>query len=169
MTPTILVALIVAAPAVLLTVLRVNAVLVFLSLCLGQVLVQFVGPEAMDTVGILALGTGKTSPQIVSLALLLLPPIFTVLITMHTVKKHLRLALNVLPALSIGVLLLLLTEPFFSPGLKGAIEGDRIWVWVQGLQPLAVGLSAIVSILFLWLHKPKKVKEEEHGHGGRHK
>ncbi|MGH8465742.1 MAG: hypothetical protein ACRER5_16485, partial [Pseudomonas sp.] len=60
MSPTGLIIVIAVAPALLLTVLRVNAVLVFLSLCLGQVLVQFVGPEAVKTVGILAAGTGQT-------------------------------------------------------------------------------------------------------------
>ena len=39
--PTILLAAIVLAPAAVLLLLRINAALVFLSLCLGNVLVQF--------------------------------------------------------------------------------------------------------------------------------
>ena len=46
MTPAIALSAIVLVPAVLLMVLRINAALVFLSLCLGNVLVQFVAPDA---------------------------------------------------------------------------------------------------------------------------
>lgn len=46
MSPEFALAAIVLAPVVLLMVLRVNAALVFLSLCLGDVLVQFTANDA---------------------------------------------------------------------------------------------------------------------------
>lgn len=162
MTPTGLVILLIAAPVFLLTVLRVNAVMVFLSLCLGAVLLRFVGDDAASTVGILAAGTGKTSPEIVSLALLLLPAIFTTLIMMRTIKGKLKLAFNVLPAVSVGVLGLLLAEPLFAPGLRAAIESSDAWYLISKLQAFVVGVSAILSILFLWLQRPKSHKDDKH-------
>ncbi len=45
-TPLIFFAVVLLGPAVALTLLRVNAAVVFLSLCLGSVLVQFMGNDA---------------------------------------------------------------------------------------------------------------------------
>lgn len=160
MTPTGLVIAMVIAPALLLTVLRVNAALVFLSLCLGQVLVQFVGQEAASTVGIIA-SDGRTNPELVSLGLLLAPAIFTTLFMMRTIKGRLRLVLNTLTAVAVGVLALLLVEPLLTPGLRGSIESSPAWDTVLGLQTLVVGASAIVSMFFLWLQRPKGHHEDK--------
>lgn len=160
MTPDGLVIILIAAPALLLTLLRVNAAMVFLSLCLGQVLVQFVGPEAASTVGIIA-SDGSTNPSLVSLGLLLIPAIFTAVVMMYTIKGKARLALNVLPALSVGILGLLLAEPLFAASMRISIESSAAWDMVQGLQTLAVGVSAIISLFLLWLQRPKSASKEE--------
>jgi hypothetical protein len=161
MTPTGLVILLIAAPVFLLTVLRVNAAMVFLSLCLGQVLVTFVGTDAASTVGILA-SDGSTNPSVVSLCLLLIPAVFTTLIMMRTIKGKFKLILNVLPAISVGVLMLLLVEPLLSPGLQAAVESTDAWYLITKLQAFVVGVSAIISIFFLWLQRPKHHKEDKH-------
>jgi hypothetical protein len=160
MTPTGLVILLIAAPVFLLTVLRVNTAMVFLSLCLGQVLVQFVGTDAASTVGIIA-SDGSTNPSMVALSLLLVPAIFTTLIMMRTVKGKLRLIFNILPAISVGIIGLLLAEPLFTPGLRAAIESTDIWYLITKLQAFVVGVSAILSILFLWLQRPKSHKDDK--------
>lgn len=161
MTPDVLVLALVIAPVLALTVLRVNATLVFLSLCLGQVLVQFVGGEAASTVGIIA-SDGRTNPQLVALGLLLVPAVFTSLVMARTVKGHLKLALNILPAISVGVLGLLLAEPLFTPGLRGTIEATDAWYVLTKLQTLIIGASAIVSLFFLWLQRPKHHHDDKH-------
>lgn len=160
MTPTGLVILLIAAPVFLLTVLRVNTAMVFLSLCLGQVLVQFVGTDAASTVGIIA-SDGSTNPSMVALSLLLVPAIFTTLIMMRTVKGKLKLVFNILPAISVGIIGLLLAEPLFTPGLRAAIESTDIWYLITKLQAFVVGVSAILSILFLWLQRPKSHKDDK--------
>jgi hypothetical protein len=154
---------IVAAPVIILTLLRVNAAIIFLSLCLGDVLLRFVGDEAANTVGIIA-SNGSTDPALVSIGLILLPAIFTTLIMMRTVKGHLKLALNIVPAISVGVLGLLLLEPFFADGLRAAVEGSEAWYLITKLQTIVISASAILSVFFLWLQRPKAAaaKEEKH-------
>ena len=166
MTPTALVIGLIAAPALALIVLRVNAVMVFLSLCLGQVLVLFVGGDASEVVGILAAGTGRSNPRIISLGLLLLPAIFTTLIMMRTIKGNFKMILNALPALAVGVLGFLLVKPLFTDAMQASIEATDAWYWVTKLQTIIVGASAILSIFFLWLQRPKHHHEE---HGKHHK
>jgi hypothetical protein len=161
MSPTVIVVSIIVVPVIVLSLLRVNAVMVFLSLCLGQVLVQFVSDEAANTVGIIA-SDGSTNPSLVSLGLLLVPAIFTSLIMARTIKGKLGLLLNVLPAISVGVLGLLLAEPLFSPGLQATIEASDAWYLLSKLQTIVLGLSAIISLFFLWLQRPRAHKEEKH-------
>jgi len=161
MTPTSIIIVLVAAPAIVLTLLRANSTLVFLSLCLGQVLVQFAGEEAAKTVGIIA-SNGSTNQSLVSLGLLLIPAIFTTLFMMRTVTGNFRLALNILPAISVGVLGLLLAEPLFSAGLRGAIEPTEAWHMVQKTQVIVITASAILSLFFLWLQRPMPHKEGKH-------
>jgi hypothetical protein len=145
----------------ILTFLRANSAIVFLSLCLGQVLVQIVGEDAASTIGILD-STGRTNQSLVSLALLLTPVVFTTIFMARSVRGKFRLTFNVLPALSVGAVGLLLAEPLFSPGLRGSIEASQIWHTVQKTEVIVVAVSAILSLFFLWLQRPRAPKEEKH-------
>jgi len=149
--PVITLAAIVLIPAVLLMVLRVNAALVFLSLCLGDVLVQFV---ASDTANFLTLHANQVPQQAASassntikIVLLLLPVVLTAVFMIRTVRDKGRLMLNVLPAAGVG--------------LPHNIVGSSLWNQVTRAQDLIVGASALVCLLVLWLQRPKT--------GGSHK
>lgn len=154
MTPLVLIAGMIALPIVLIAVLRINAAIVFLSLCLGSVLVQFAGKDAGSFVHLFS-GSKLVSDYDASLVLLLLPAAFTMIVMIRTVRGKFRTLLNLLPAAAVGVVGLLLAEPLFSPGLRGAVAGTQAWHNLQQLQTLLVTVSTIVSLLFLWLQRPK--------------
>ncbi len=152
-----------AAPVFLLTILRVNAMMVFLSLCLGVVLVQFVGGEATSTVGILA-SDGRTNPSMVTLVLTFLPAVLTTVFMIRSVKGHLKQFLNFLIAIAVGFLVALLAEPLLATSLREAIATTPVWNYVQKLQVLVIALGAIFSLLYLWLQRPKHHAEEGKHH-----
>lgn len=163
-TPVIILTAIVLIPAVVLMLLRINAALVFLSLCLGNVLVQFV---ANDTTTFLTLHANQvlhqtTSPSnnLVKIVLLLLPVALTAIFMIRTVNGHGRLILNALPAAGVGLLGALLVVPLLPPGLSHNIVGSPLWSQVTRVQDLIVGASALVCLLVLWLQRPKT--------GGKH-
>ena len=166
--PTGLAIAVVVAPLIILTALRINAALVFLSLCLGEVLVMFAGKEATETVGILN-SHGDANANLVSLGLLLIPVVLTAFIMIGTVKGKLKLAFNGLPALAVGTLGLLLAEPLFTPGLQGGIENTVVWQQIQGLQMVAITASALISLLAWWMQRPKHKHHDEDGKGKKHK
>ncbi len=166
MTPLVLTGAILAAPVLLLTVLRVNAMMVFLSLCLGVVLVQFVGEEAASTVGIIA-SDGSTNPSLVSLFLLFAPAVFTTVFMIRTVHGKFKQLLNFLISIAVGSLVLLLAEPLLAAELQSSITATPVWDYMQKLQTLVVSLGAIFSLLFLWLQRPSHGHEEGKKH--RHK
>jgi len=145
---------IIGTPIVLMTLLRINAPLVFLSLCLGNVLLQFVGKEAVYFVNLFLPGSATVGQTTVKLALLLIPVVLTMLFMIKSVRGN-RLLLNLLPAIGASFLLLFLVKPLLSAGTIGTIEISPIWTQIERSQELIVGSSALICLLFLWFQRPK--------------
>lgn len=173
MSPEITLAGIVLVPIVLLLFLRVNATLVFLSLCLGDVLVQFVAGDANDLLGLLSASNAHTSVNpgnnTLKLILLLLPVVLTTVFMIRTIKGKFRLILNLFPAAGVGLLGGLLVVPLLSSGLSSSIVGSSLWTQVQRSQDLIVGGSALACLLVLWLQRPKTGGHHEEKKHGKHK
>lgn len=149
-------------------ILRVNAALVFLSLCLGDVLVQFV---ANDTTEFLTLHANQVPQQAatagsetIKIVLLLLPVVLTTIFMIRTIRGTGRLLLNLLPAAGVGLLGGLLVVPLLPAGLSHNIVDSSLWLQVQRAQDLIVGASALVCLLVLWLQRPK-TGGSSHKHG----
>ena len=157
MTPVIILGGIVLVPVVVLMVLRINAALVFLSLCLGDVLVQFVAPDANSFLTLFSAHVPKgidTGNDMIKIVLLLVPVILTAIFMIRTVNGYGRLALNLLPAAGVGLLGGLLIVPLLPSGLSHNIIGSSLWSQIQRTQDLIVGGSALVCLLVLWLQRP---------------
>lgn len=172
MSPELLLAIIIGVPIIALMVLRINAVLVFLSLCLGDVLVQFVAPDMRQFITLFASSSSQlvsASKNTLALVLLLFPVVLTAVFMIRSVKSHARLLLNLLPAVGVGLLGALLTVPLMSPGLHYAITDTSLWQQVERAQDLIVGSSALVCLLVLWLQRPKfHSHNAENKHGKHH-
>jgi hypothetical protein len=156
----------VLVPVLLLMVLRINATLVFLSLCLGAVLVQFVAPETNTFINLFSSHTGKpinANHTTIELALLLLPVVLTTFFMVRTVKGHGKLALNTLPAAGVGLLGSLLVVPLLPGGISHEIVHSSLWDQVQKAQTLIVGISALICLFVLWLQRPKTGEDGKHG------
>jgi hypothetical protein len=160
MAPAIILLLIIGVPIALLILLRINAAIVFLSLCLGSVLVQFVAGDVKSIISGASLHA-QTSDSTIKLILLFLPAVLTAAFMIKTVRSK-RVVFNVLPAIGTGLLTALLAIPLLPPALGADITSQDIWYQVQRSQSLIVGLSAAISLLFLWLQRPK-ASPKEHG------
>ncbi|HSH55736.1 MAG TPA: hypothetical protein VK983_02835 [Candidatus Limnocylindrales bacterium] len=161
----ILVALL-AVPIILLMWLRINAAQIFLSLCLGNILVEFIGHDAAKIVTSASANTHGAPPTLgyLNLILLLLPVIATGVIMIHSVRGGAKLVLNFLPALGVSLLTVLLAVPLLPGDLIGAITDEPLWRELQNLQTLILGISTLLSLFFLWLHRPKNGGgDEKHG------
>ena len=170
MTPEFTLGAIILLPIIFLMVMRVNATLVFLSLCLGTVLVQFVATDAEELIGLLT-SPGAAAPfnaddNVLKLVLLLLPVVLTAIFMIRTVQGNGKLLLNLLPAVGVGLLGALLVVPLLPPGLSHNIVDSDLWAQVTKAQNLIVGTSALVCLLVLWMQRPKT---GGHKHHGKHK
>jgi hypothetical protein len=166
MTPLVLIAAILAAPVLLLNILRVNAMMVFLSLCLGVVLVRFVSDDAASTVGILALGTGHSNQALISLCLLFAPAVLTTVFMIGTVRNKLKQLLNFFLSIAVASLVVLLAEPYLSPALHATLVATPIWDYLQKLQTLVVTIGGLITLLLLWMQRTKQHAEEGKKHRG---
>lgn len=168
MTPDVTLAAMVLIPVAALVALRINAALVFLSLTLGSVLVQFVAPDADSFLALFSasvpegVGGGNDTVKIV---LLLSPVVLTAIFMIRTVSGYSRLALNVLPAMGVGLLASLLVVPLLPPNLSSSILDSSLWAEVQRTQNLIVGVSSLVCLFVLWLQRP----HAGHKKHGKHK
>lgn len=160
MAPAILIGIL-AVPVVLMTVLRINASLVFLSVCLGSVLVRFVGPDALDLMRLFGSKSSTLTESTLQLILLLVPVVLTLLFMIRSVKGG-KLVFNVLPAAGASFLLLLLVEPLLSPGLIGTLTSSPLWSQIERSQALVVGASALLCLMFLWLQRPRHESDKKH-------
>lgn len=168
MSPEFTLATIILAPVLLLLVFRVNATLVFLSLCLGSVLVQFVAPDANSFFQLFSASVPKeldNGNDTIKLILLLLPVVLTSVFMIRTVSGKTKLFLNILPALGVGLLGALLIVPLLPAGLSHNIVNSSLWAEVQKAQNLIVGASALACLLVLWLQRPQTGGK----HGKKHK
>lgn len=163
---------IIAVPIIVLMVLRINATLVFLSLCLGAVLTQFVADDAgflMTMASSNVPQAGSVTSASIKLGLLLLPVVLTAVFMIKTVRGSGKLLLNLLPAAGVGVLGALLAVPFLPTGTVANITSSSLWSELTKAQDLIVGLSALLCLFVLWLQRPKTGGQEgHHGHGKHH-
>lgn len=165
MTPVIILGAITLAPVILLMLLRINATLVFLSLCLGNVLVQFASKDVSNLLSLFsarAPGQVATANANISLILLLLPTVLTALFMIKTVRGNGKLALNLLPSVGVGVLGALLVVPLLPGGVHYDITNVSLWTQAQAAQGTVVGASATVCLLVLWMQRPKSSHDDKH-------
>jgi len=148
-------------PFVVLMFLRINAAMVFLSLCLGYVLVQLVAKDSNSLISFLAPGQ-SVSRTTWELGMLFAPAVLTSVFMVFSIHGHVKAALNALPAAGFSVLALLLAVPLLTPGLRGAIESQHLWQYINRAQALIVGASACISLLFLWTQRRSAKLSEHH-------
>jgi hypothetical protein len=147
-------------PLIVLTALRINAAMAFLSVCLGYVLVELVAKDANSLIAFIAPHAGSLSQTTWQLGTLLAPVVLTSIIMLFSIKGHVRVILNTLPAAATSVLIVLLAVPLCTPGLRYAIESQSLWHQLNRGQALIVGLGAFVSLLFLWTQRRNAKKSE---------
>jgi hypothetical protein len=156
----VLVVGLVVIPVVILMLLRINATMVFLGLCLGYVLTQFLGND-VNSFAQTFLGHVNVSTSVMKLVLLLFPAVFTALFMIRSVRGT-KLLINLLPALGVGCFSALLIVPLLPPGISHAITNMKVWHEALRLQDLIIGLSALASLMTLWLLRTKWHPDKSH-------
>lgn len=157
----VLVAIILLLPVVACTLLRINAVMVFLSLCLGDILVKYVASDANSLLTMFAPNISAKITSSIQLIILVLPVILTAVIMVLSVRNRGRTIMNILPAVGVGYLAVLLIVPLLPPGMRVAAQSATLWPELIKLQSLVIGLTAVISLFFLWMQRRRGGSHEE--------
>ena len=165
MSPLILFVIIVALPVLLIMITRVNAAILFMSICVGDVLVQYLGSNAQTFISSFSSHSTQISNSTIKIILLFLPAILTMIFMFHSVKRS-KLILNILPAIGTGLVVALLVEPLLSQSMQHTLGKESLWHNVIQAQALIVGISALISLFFLWFQRRGS---RNHGRGQKSK
>lgn len=103
------------------------------------------------------------STSVMKLVLLLFPAVFTAIVMVHTVRGT-KLLLNTLPAIGVGCLSALLVVPLLPSGTAHAITDSALWHQAIRLQDLIIGISALISLLTLWLQRSHQGGDHDKHH-----
>jgi hypothetical protein len=135
-------------PTVLAFLLKSNASLAFLSLCGGFALVTLSGSDIQHLVGKTRI-TSLTSNN-VDLALLVVPLLFSLLLTFRSVSSKNRRYFQTIPALCAGGLLAIVAGPMFSDALQTNFSDSQLWKGLQDAQTYIVAAGLLSSLLLGW-------------------
>jgi hypothetical protein len=167
MTSAITLALIIIVPIAILVVLRVNAALVFLSLCLGSVLAQFVVTDTHSLTTLLSSShiTASLHPPDNNwrLFLLVLPVIITTVLMLRTVKGNKKI-LNILPAAGVGLVGALLVVPVLPSAAAQNVINNSLWSQLTSYQGAIVAISAVACLLMIGMQRPKNGSSKHSKH-----
>lgn len=161
--------LVIAAALVLLffVALRINASLVFLSLCLGYVLVQFVANDADSFVNFIAPNRDSVTASSMRLFLLFAPAAMTILITLFSMKGRVKPVMNVLPAIGATALVMLFVVPQLPSPIMHTVQDSQFWGHFTKVQAAFITGGAVFSMLVLWSQR-QSLHGDAHGkHHGK--
>ena len=148
-----------AVPLLILFVFRVDASLIYLTLCLGYVLVQFIVSDAISLLTAFYPNANQIGESTLKLFLLLLPAVLTIIFMFHSVSGTKRVV-NILPSIAVGLLLILLIQPQLPQNISQTLVSSSLWNEYQKFQTLIVGGGSLLCLFMVWTNRKPK-----HAHG----
>jgi hypothetical protein len=160
-----LLAVLILLPAVLTFILKSNAAIAFLALCGGFAAITLSGSDIDHLVGQTKI-TSLTSNN-VDVALLLVPLLLTLLLTLRSVTSKNSRYFSLIPALCAGGLLAAVAGPMFNDILQTSVTASPFWKQLKDAQSYIVGVGLLGSLLLVWTSGFSHGKSR--GHGKKHK
>lgn len=149
MQATIILALVAGLPVFLALLLRVSALSLFLSVCCGTLLVNFLSDSVDFTTRVVS--SGNLKPDYTNLALLLAPVLLTIWITRKTLPTT-KVITHFLPIISSGLMLAVVALPLLPAATRGAIYASNTGRMIDQSQSVAVGIAVVLNLSLLWMN-----------------
>lgn len=162
MAPLVTLALLIGLPAVIIFLLRANGAVVFLALCGGSVLAQFVSSDSTNILNSFRPASGTLNLSVVQLSLLFAPAFFAALLLRKSLSGT-KAMVNLIPAVATGAVGALLAVPLLPGGVHHNITSNSLWSSIDQYQSLIVAAAILVSLVGLRLNRTKRP------HKGKHK
>lgn len=158
MAPAVLLALVIALPALLIVLLRSDAAVVLLSLCAGELLVKYIGSDATNVV---AQAAHRDVSGWAYIGLLLLPAFLSIFALRKSVSS-VRLPLNLITGIAVGLVAVLLVVPLLPTSLNIQLTDNFLWDKLQQYQTGIISGSITMALVALWLGGHKIGSHRKH-------
>jgi len=159
MTPLISVIIIAAIPIVLAIVLRVNAVFLFLSLMVGELMVTYLSNDAVTVAG--SFSKGAQQDKLVPIILLWLPIALTLLFLRKSLPTS-KLPLHIVPIIATGLAGAVLTLNLLSSSFQNGVYASQYGSTFKQIQDFIVVGAGILILLLVWATY-RRPHHSEHG------
>ena len=156
-----IIALLIGLPILLIFLIHSNASMVFLALCAGFLLTQFIKDESTNILSSFFPTDGSLNSSIVQLTLLYAPALFTGIFMKKGVSGA-KALLNIIPAAATGIVGALLAVPLLPGGIQHSIVTTEAWTSLEQYQAFIVSASVLITLLSLWFNKNKHDKKGKH-------
>ncbi|MCL5113321.1 MAG: hypothetical protein M1554_02460 [Patescibacteria group bacterium] len=144
------------SPIILISILEVNSVIAYFSVCIGAVLSTNLNnnPIVQKLYNNARYIHNYSYLNNLKLLLLIIPFIVVAVLMIKTAKGGF-LSFNILGAIATGVLMAFLAEPFLPGSLTLALSHTKIWVDVFKQESNAIGISALLILILVVLQRSK--------------
>lgn len=151
--PTVILGAATLVPILAILLLRSDAALVFLSLCAGFVLTEFMGENSVLVVSTV---NQNVKDSYVLLAVLLAPAILMLFALRKSISKSKQI-FNIMPAIAVGLGGIILAHPLLPEALQKQLSAGHLWPSISSAKDLIMGGGVIVSFIAVWLlHRSPK-------------
>ena len=149
----------VAIPVIAIVLLRANAVMVFVGLAMGALLLHFVGNDA-NLVGLALSNNSGQAASYAKVAVLLIPALLCLFFLRKSVKGSGSLV-NVLPAIGTSLVGVLLAAPLLPASAQAALVQTQSWSLLVREQEMIVIITSLGCLLLLLKsqHRPRDDKK----------
>ncbi len=127
---------------------RVNSILLFTSVAVGDLLVRYMGEDA--TLVVSSAYRGNHDEVIAKLGLLVLPLILTLFFGRHSFSKA-KVVLHFIPIVATGIVLSLLVLGLLPGGFQHDVYSWKYGYIIQQNQDLAIAAAGVASLIVAWI------------------
>ena len=154
----VILAALIFSPVLLIFVLKSNAALGYLSLAGAFTLITLGSAELKDLTGHLDVSIDAGT---LNLILLIVPLLFTLLLTRKAFAGQVKTILHLAAALCSGVLLALVSVPLLNASARTNFADSWGWENLQKVQVPVVAAGFLLSLFLVWSNKPRHAKKHK--------
>lgn len=150
----------IAIPVLAIVLLRTNAVMVFVGLAIGALLLRYVGNDA-SLVGLALSNNSGAAAAYAKVAVLLIPALLCLIFLRKSVKGPASM-INILPAIGASLVGVLLVAPLLPSGAQLALAQTQSWSVLVREQEMIVIVTSIGCLLLLLKSQQRPKDDKKH-------
>jgi hypothetical protein len=149
MEPLILIGVLTIVPLLVIVVLRANAMLVFMSLCMGYTLANIAYYDINSLFASFSPNAGSLQLSWIKVLLVCVPIILSILFTAKSIRGSSKQFANFFLAIATSVVFGIIIKQFLPAQWQRTIETEPLWVHINALETIAFITGAVACLIMM--------------------